>query len=74
MDYRKLITIEDGKMVGNHAFAVCGSRSPTYWTTWLPVCLNEEILRDFPDLREEDLRACLGFAADRDQRLTLSTT
>ena len=30
---------------------------------------HEEILRDFPDLTEEDLRACLAFAADRERRL-----
>jgi uncharacterized protein (DUF433 family) len=29
----------------------------------------EEILADFPDLTEEDIRACLAFAADRERRL-----
>ena len=28
-----------------------------------------EILADFPDLTEEDIRACLAFAADRERRL-----
>lgn len=28
-----------------------------------------EILADFPDLRTEDLRAALAFAADRERRL-----
>ncbi len=28
-----------------------------------------EILADFPDLRAEDLRAALAFAADRERRL-----
>lgn len=28
-----------------------------------------EILRDFPDLTAEDLRACLAFAADRERKL-----
>lgn len=28
-----------------------------------------EILRDFPDLTAEDIRACLAFAADRERRL-----
>jgi hypothetical protein len=27
-----------------------------------------EILRDFPDLTREDLRACLAFAADRERK------
>jgi uncharacterized protein (DUF433 family) len=30
---------------------------------------HEEILHDFPDLTEEDLRACLVFAAERERRL-----
>jgi uncharacterized protein (DUF433 family) len=28
-----------------------------------------EILRDFPDLTAEDIRACLAFAADRERKL-----
>jgi uncharacterized protein (DUF433 family) len=27
-----------------------------------------DILRDFPDLTSEDIRACLAFAADRERR------
>jgi uncharacterized protein (DUF433 family) len=27
------------------------------------------ILRDFPDLTREDIRACLAFAADRERKL-----
>ena len=30
---------------------------------------NEEILQDFPELTESDLRACLTFAADRERKL-----
>jgi uncharacterized protein (DUF433 family) len=30
---------------------------------------EEEILRDFPDLTRDDIRACLAFAADRERRL-----
>jgi uncharacterized protein (DUF433 family) len=32
---------------------------------------QEEILRDFPDLTSEDIRACLAFAADRERRLLI---
>ena len=28
-----------------------------------------EILRDFPDLTRDDIRACLAFAADRERKL-----
>jgi len=30
---------------------------------------QEEILADFPDLTNADIRACLAFAADRERRL-----
>jgi uncharacterized protein (DUF433 family) len=30
--------------------------------------MPEEIVRDFPDLTREDIRACLAFAADRERR------
>ena len=30
---------------------------------------EEEILEDFPDLTEEDLKACIAFAAERERRL-----
>ena len=29
---------------------------------------EDEVLRDFPDLTREDIRACLAFAADRERR------
>ena len=29
---------------------------------------EDEILRDFPDLAREDIRACLAFAADRERK------
>ena len=31
----------------------------------------DEILADFPDLTDEDIRACLAFAADRERRLRM---
>lgn len=30
---------------------------------------EQDILDDFPDLTQEDIRACLTFAADRERRL-----
>jgi uncharacterized protein (DUF433 family) len=30
-----------------------------------------EILADFPELTEEDIRACLAFAADRERHLAV---
>ena len=33
---------------------------------------EDEILRDFPDLTRDDIRACLSFAAARERRLVNS--
>ncbi len=30
---------------------------------------HEDVFQDFPYLTEEDMRACLSFAADRERRL-----
>ena len=32
---------------------------------------HEQILQDFPQLSEADIRACLAFAADRERKLEL---
>ncbi len=69
MDYRKIITIEPGKRGGKPC--IRGMRITVYDVL---DCLasgmtEDEILRDFPDLTTEDIRACLSFAADRERRL-----
>jgi len=33
---------------------------------------QEEILKDFPDLEGEDIKACLTFAAERERKLFTS--
>ena len=37
---------------------------------WLSTGMtHEEIRSDFPELTEEDIRACLAFAAERERRI-----
>jgi uncharacterized protein (DUF433 family) len=37
---------------------------------WLAAGMShEQILADFPELTEEDIRACLAYAAERERRL-----
>ena len=69
MDYRKIITIEPDKMGGKPC--IRGLRITVYDVlSYLASGMTEaEILADFPDLRTEDLRAALAFAADRERRL-----
>ena len=35
---------------------------------------HQQILDDFPELTEEDIRACLAYAADRERRLVTAPT
>lgn len=69
MDYRERITIEPGKRGGKPC--IRGLRITVYDVLeYLAGGMTEqEILRDFPDLSAEDIRACLAFAADRERQL-----
>jgi uncharacterized protein (DUF433 family) len=69
MDYRKRITIEPDKLGGKPC--IRGLRITVYDVLdYLASGMSQdEILRDFPDLTPEDIRACLAFAAERERRL-----
>ena len=42
---------------------------------WLAAGMtHEEILSDYPELTEEDILACLAYAADRERKLVTTTT
>ena len=70
MDYRQIITMEPGKRGGKP----CIRRMRITvgdMLGWLAVGMtHEEILSDYPELTEDDIRACLAYAADRERRLT----
>lgn len=34
---------------------------------------HQEIVEEFPNITEEDIRACLAFAADRERRIVVVT-
>mgnify|MGYP003394703954 CR=1 FL=1 len=69
MSYRDRITIEPGKRGGKPC--IRGLRITVYDVLeYLASGMTEvEILRDFPDLEAEDVRACLAFAADRERKM-----
>jgi uncharacterized protein (DUF433 family) len=68
MDYQHLITIEPDKRGGKPC--IRGLRITVYDVLdYLASGMTEdEILRDFPDLTGDDIRACLAFAADRERK------
>jgi uncharacterized protein (DUF433 family) len=69
MDYTQIIALESGKRDGKPC--IRGLRITVYDVLeYLASGMSEDqILADFPDLRREDIRACLQFAADRERRL-----
>ena len=71
MDYSQIITIEPGKRSGKPC--IRGLRITVYDVLdYMAGGMSpEEILADFPDLTETDIRACLAFAADRERRLEI---
>jgi len=69
MDYQHLITVEPRKRGGQpciRGLRITAYDVLDYLASGMAI---EEILRDFPDLTEEDIRACLAFAADRERKL-----
>ncbi len=68
-DYQEIITIEPGKRSGKPC--IRGTRMTV--TDVLEYLAGgatpEELLAEFPDLRPEDIQACLAFAADRERKL-----
>ena len=72
MDYREIITIEPGKRGGKPC--IRGMRITVYDVlSYLAAGMSErEILDDFPYLTEQDIRACLSYAADRERQLLVS--
>ena len=69
MDYRSVITMEPGKRGGRPCIrhmriAVADVLG------WLASGMTYgQIIADFPELTEEDIRAVLAYAADRERRL-----
>jgi len=68
MDYSEIITIEPGKRSGKPC--IRGMRITVYDVLdYLAAGMSEaEILSDFPSLTQQDIRACLAFAADRERK------
>ena len=69
IDYKTIITIGPGKRRGKPC--IRGMRVTVYDVlSWLASGMtNEEILSDFPELTQDDITACLQYAADREQKL-----
>ncbi|MEX0775764.1 MAG: DUF433 domain-containing protein [Phycisphaeraceae bacterium] len=72
MNYQDIITIEPGKRGGRP----CIRRMRITVSDvlgWLAAGMtHEEVLSDYPELTEQDILACLAYAADRERRLLIA--
>jgi uncharacterized protein (DUF433 family) len=71
MGYSGIITMEPGKRSGKPC--IRGLRITVYDVLeYLASGMtHQDILREFPYLTEQDIRACLAFAADRERKLEM---
>ena len=69
MDYSKIITLEPDKRSGKPTIRGLRITVQDVLEYLASGMSQEQILADLPDLRAEDIRACLAFAADRERRL-----
>ena len=72
MNYSGIITMEPGKRGGKPC--IRGLRITVYDVLeYLASGMSHaDVLREFPYLTEEDIRACLAYAADRERKLEIS--
>ncbi len=66
MDFRQIITIDSERRFGKPC--VRSTRIAVHDVlSWLAAGMShEEIMEDFPVITEEDIRACLAYAAERE--------
>ena len=73
MDYQKVITMEPGKRGGKPC--IRGMRITVADVLgWLSAGMSYQQIRDdYPEITDEDIRACLAYAADRERRLMVAS-
>ena len=69
MNYQQIVTIKSGKRGGRSC--VRGLRIAVADVLgWLAAGMShQQIIAEYPELTEEDIRACLAYAADRERRI-----
>lgn len=73
MDFKKYISIDSSNRFGKPI--ITGTRISVYDVlNWLANGMTkEEILMDFPELSNEQIQACLAFAADRENKIRVAS-
>lgn len=68
MDYTHIITIEPDKRSGQPCIRGLRITVQDILEYLASGMTPAEILADFPDLTEQDIRACMAYVADRERR------
>jgi len=73
VDFRKYIIIEPNKRFGKPI--ITGTRISVYDVlNWLANGMSiKQILDDFPELSEDKIKACLSYAANRENRIRVAS-
>ncbi|MGC9355731.1 MAG: DUF433 domain-containing protein [Mariniphaga sp.] len=72
MNYSEIIRINPNKRFGKPC--IRDTRITVYDVlSWMASNMTiQEILTDFPELTDEDIKACLAYAADKEHKLQIS--
>jgi uncharacterized protein (DUF433 family) len=72
-DYQKIIAINPEKRFGKPC--VRNTRITVFDVLgWLASGMsNSQIIQDFPELTEEDISACLSYAAERERKIRVAS-
>jgi len=73
VDYKKYITINADTRFGKPT--IIGTRITVYDVlNWLANGMTiNEIIHDFPELDENQIKACLAYAADREHKIQIAS-
>ena len=73
IDYKQYITINSETRFGKPI--IIGTRITVFDVlNWLANGMSfEEIIEDFPELNENQIRACLFYAADREHKIQIAS-
>ena len=72
VSYQGIITLEPGKRSGQPTIRGMRITVADVLSYLAAGMSHDEILADFPELTEDDIRACLSYAADRERRVLIA--
>jgi len=73
IDYRKYISINANIRFGKPV--INGTRISVYDVlSWFANGMSmQDIIEDFPELKEDEIKACLAYAADKEHKISIAS-